>query len=293
MDPRQEPQRVSAAEFIRGFGSWRMQASRKPLVVTHHGKDAHVLISLADYRRLDGRGEAPADRLAASQAAIVESLRDAVIFVDRSARIAALNPAASDRLETPASALVGRELAEALPGFAGTMLHAHLLRMLHHRERFSGEVPGLIEPRRWMQVDLVPLAIGGAMVLRDTGDGWAALAEQDAYRALADAVEIDGRLGVARISVRERIEAANPALAALVGTDEAALRRVRFTALLPLGARQAFGEALETLFRTGAPTRLDSQLVTRDGDTLPVRLALVERRSAYASDGAVILVTKL
>src|SRR3546814_16751179 len=83
--------------------------------------------------------------------------------------MAAVNPAASDRLEAPASALVGCELAAALPGFAGTMLHAHLLRMLHHRERLSGEVPGLIEPRRWMQVALVPPAIGGAMKLPDTG----------------------------------------------------------------------------------------------------------------------------
>src|SRR3546814_18332949 len=90
VEPGQEPQRVSAAEFIRGFGSWRMQASRKPLVVTHHGKDAHVLISLADYRRLDGGGEGPGDRLAASQAAIVQSLREAGIFVDRRARLAAV-----------------------------------------------------------------------------------------------------------------------------------------------------------------------------------------------------------
>src|SRR3546814_11131335 len=105
-----------------------MQASRKPLVVTHHGKDAHVLISLADYRRLDGGGEAPGDRLAASQAAIVESLRDAVIFVDRGARLAAVNPAASDRLEAPARALVGSARAAARPGSAGPVPHAPLYR---------------------------------------------------------------------------------------------------------------------------------------------------------------------
>src|SRR3546814_8921230 len=51
----QEPQRVSAADFIRGFANWRLQSARKPVVVTHHGKDAHVLISLDDYRRLDGK----------------------------------------------------------------------------------------------------------------------------------------------------------------------------------------------------------------------------------------------
>ncbi len=36
------------------FANWRLQSARKPVVVTHHGKDAHVLISLDDYRRLDG-----------------------------------------------------------------------------------------------------------------------------------------------------------------------------------------------------------------------------------------------
>src|SRR3546814_1600055 len=46
----QEPQRVSAADFIRGFANWRLQSASKPVVVTHHGKDAHVLISLDDYR---------------------------------------------------------------------------------------------------------------------------------------------------------------------------------------------------------------------------------------------------
>src|SRR3546814_14716814 len=85
---RHDPQRVSAAEFIRGFAGWRLQAAREPVVVTHHGKDAHVLISLADYRRLDGGATEDArDLIAASQAALVESIRDAVILVDRQARV--------------------------------------------------------------------------------------------------------------------------------------------------------------------------------------------------------------
>ena len=54
MTAAHEPQRVSAADFIRGFANWRLQSARKPVVVTHHGKDAHVLISLDDYRRHGG-----------------------------------------------------------------------------------------------------------------------------------------------------------------------------------------------------------------------------------------------
>src|SRR3546814_20608431 len=84
----QEPQRVSAADFIRGFANWRLQSARKPVVVTHHGKDAHVLISLDDYRRLDGKiardVAAASDLLQASLAGLVESVRDGVILIDRS-----------------------------------------------------------------------------------------------------------------------------------------------------------------------------------------------------------------
>src|SRR3546814_3417759 len=56
---------------------------------------------------------------------------------------------------------------------------AHLRRMLDHRERFSGEVPGLVAPRQWLRADLIPLPVGGAMVLRDVSGTWDTLAEQD------------------------------------------------------------------------------------------------------------------
>src|SRR3546814_14246484 len=103
----QEPQRVSAADFIRGFANWRLQSARKPVVVTHHGKDAHVLISLDDYRRLDGKTArdvaTASDMLQASLAGLVESVRDGVIPIDRQRRIVAVNPAASDMPEMPAA----------------------------------------------------------------------------------------------------------------------------------------------------------------------------------------------
>ncbi|MBL0915265.1 MAG: PAS sensor protein, partial [Sphingopyxis sp.] len=39
-------------------------------------------------------------------------------------------------------------------------------------------------------------------------------------------------------------------------------------------------------------TRITSELVTREGIAIPVVLSIAERRSAYASDGAVIVVTR-
>ncbi|MCA0207602.1 MAG: PAS domain-containing protein [Proteobacteria bacterium] len=290
-----EPQRVSAADFIRGFANWRLQSARKPVVVTHHGKDAHVLISLDDYRRLDRDGAAGvasgANLLQASLAGLVEAIRDGVILIDRGWRIAAVNPAASDMLGAAAAALIGGDLATALPGLDGSLLAHRLNRLIDHRERFSGDMPGILRPRQWLRVDLVPVPAGGAIILRDVSETMEECAAGDARNALLAAVEADGAVGHARITVRETVETANEALTAMVGVDAAAIRRVRFSALLAIGQRQAFVEALESVFRTGVPARVASEMITRDGAILPVTLSIAEVRGAYASDGAVILAT--
>lgn len=290
-----EPQRVSAADFIRGFANWRLQSTRKPVVVTHHGKDAHVLISLDDFRRLDDKGAseiaAASNALRDSFATLVESIRDAIIVIDHQWRIAALNPAASDMLGIAAAQSIGEPLAALLPRLDGSLLAHRLNRLLDHRERFAGEIPGVVRPRQWLRVDLIPVALGGAIVLRDVSDTMDDCAASDTRQALIAAVEADTTIGHARISVREAIETANAALTAMIGVDAAAIRRVRFSALLAIGERQAFAEALESVFLTGTAVRIGSQMVTREGAALAVTLSIAEVRGVYASDGAVIVVT--
>ncbi len=295
MTAAQEPQRVSAADFIRGFANWRLQSTRKPVVVTQHGKDAHVLISLDDYRRLDGgdaMGATPQNELGASLATLVESVRDGIIVIDRQWRILSLNPVASDMIERAAATLIGDRLVSALPQFGESVLFQRIIRLIDHRERFSGDLPGILRPRQWLHVDLVPLPVGGAILLRDISEAMESLAAGGMRQALATAVDADGAIGHARLSVRETIDAANDALTTMVGVDAAAIRRVRFSALLAVGCRAAFAEAIESVFRSGEPVRIASQIVTREGVALDVTLSIAEIRGAYASEGAVVLVTR-
>lgn len=291
----QEPQRVSVADFIRSFANWRLQAARMPVVVTHHGKDAHVLISLDDYHRLDGGAARDiavrTDALQASHAALVEAIRDAVILIDPACHVVAINPAGCDLLERSAAALTGQALAAALPGIETGLLAHRVNRLIDHRERFSGEIPGVVRPGQWLRVDLFPVPVGGAIILRDISAAMEDHAAADARRALLQAIEADGGIGHARISVRETVESANAALLAMVGVDAAAIRRVRFSALLPTGQRQRFVETLESVFRTGNAQRIATELVTREGAALPVSLSIAEIRGAYASEGAMIAVT--
>jgi len=291
----QEPQRVSAAEFIRGFANWRMQSTRKPVFVTHHGKDAHVLISLDDYRRLDGESGAdatPAIKLRDSLAGLAEWVRDGVIVIDRQWRILSVNPAAGDMLERAAAALMGENLISALPQLGESLLFQRIIRLIDHRERFSGDVPGILRPRQWLHVDLAPLPVGGAILFRDVSEAMERITAGDMRQALATAIDVDGGVGHARLSVRETIEAANDTLTKMVGVDAAAIRRVRFTALLAAGQRAAFSEALESVFRSGEPARILSQVITREGFALDVTLSIAEVRGPYTSDGAVVLVTR-
>ena len=290
-----EPQRVSAAEFIRGFANWRLQSARKPVFVTHHGKDAHVLISLDDYHRLDGEHgteATPANTLKDSLAGLVEWVRDGAIVIDRQWRILSVNPVASDMLERTAAALIGENLVLALPQLNDSLLFQRIIRLIDHRERFSGDVPGILRPRQWLHVDLVPLPVGGAVLLRDVSEAMEWAAAGDMRQALATAIDVDGGVGHARLSVRETIDAANDTLTRMVGVDAAAIRRVRFTALLAAGRRAAFSETLETVFRSGEPARIASQIVTREGVALDVTLSIAEVRGPYASDGAIVLVTR-
>lgn len=292
MDQGQAPERVSAADFVRGFANWRSHTSRKPVVVTHHGKDAHVLISLDDYRRLGGDGEgAGKAHLQDSQLLLLEAVRDSLVLIDRERRIAALNPAASDMFEIAAAALVGEPLTAALPMIEASCIFPHILRMLDYRERFSGELPSLLRPGQWLRADLIPLPVGGAIILRDITETIAAREGAGAQQAAIRAIDVDGGIGHAQLSVRETVEYANETLINMIGVRETAICRVRFSALLPLAARHQFSEALETLYRTGAPIRLESELVSREGQAVPVTLSIVERRGTYASEGAAILVT--
>lgn len=286
-------ERVSAADFVRGFANWRVQSARSPVFVTHHGKDAHVLISLDEYRRLGGGGgEAGDARLRDSQILLLESVRDALILLDREARVAALNPAASDMFEIAATALVGQPLTAALPSIGTSCVYPHIIRMIDHRERFSGELPSLMRPRQWLRADLIPLPVGGAVILRDISEIVAARESAGAQQAAIRAVDVDSGIGRALISVRDTVEYANDALIGMIGVGQEAIRRVRFSALLAMSVRHQFSEALETLFHTGMSARLDSELVSREGVAVPVTLSMAERRGTYGSEGAAIVVTR-
>src|SRR3546814_17969604 len=108
-------------------------------------------------------------------------------------------------------------------------------------------------------------------MLRDISEAMEDFAAGGVRAAMLNALEIDGGIGHARLSVRETVESANSMLTELLGVDPAATRRVRFSALLPDGQRAAFVEALESVYRSGDPARIASQMVPGAGSDVDAK----------------------
>src|SRR3546814_19940734 len=102
--------------------------------------------------------------------------------------------------------------------------------LLGHRERLSGDLPGLLRPRQWLRVDLVPAPVGGAIMLRDISEAQEDFAAGAMPAALLAAVASDGGNCHARISVRATAEAPNAMLTARVAVDPGGLPPVHIPA---------------------------------------------------------------
>jgi len=59
---------LTSREFNRDVSHAKREARTEPVVITDRGQPTHVLMSIADYRRLTGEGESILELLAMPQA---------------------------------------------------------------------------------------------------------------------------------------------------------------------------------------------------------------------------------
>ena len=64
---------LSSREFNRDVSHAKREARTEPVLITDRGQPTHVLMSIADYRRLTGEGENILEMLAMPQAVELDS----------------------------------------------------------------------------------------------------------------------------------------------------------------------------------------------------------------------------
>ena len=276
----QQWERVSAAELIRGFGTWQARALLAPIVVTHRGRDALMLGPYAC------DGSSGSDQAATS---LLDDIVESVLILDHDLRVIHANRAARDLV---GGALVPdpyASLTSLLPGFGDEVIHRHLVRTLTTGEIFSGDVRSPLREDGWLRLKMVRAGDGLALIFRDVTEELNAFALSDIKASIVESIEALGTVGYARVSVRGMIERASASLCKRIGASGDAVRRVAFASLMPMRNRAEFNDRLEDVMQGGQPTRFESQLIVRSGEEVAVDLSLAPINGLYVTEGMTVL----
>lgn len=276
----QQRERVSAAELIRGFGTWQARALLAPIVVTHRGRDA---LTLGPYVSDKPNGS---DLRAVS---LLDDIVESVVIVDSDLRVAHLNRAARDLVGRNLSADPHMPLTSLLPGFGDEVIRRHFMRTLSTGEIFSGDVRSPLREDGWLRLKVVRTGDGLALIFRDVTDELDAFNRSDIKASIVESIEALGTIGYARLSVRGMIEWASGSLCDRIGASAESVRRVAFASLMPMRGRTEFNDSLEAVMQEHRPRHFASQLVTRSGEEVTVDLSLAPIKGLYSTEGATVL----
>lgn len=284
---------VTAVELVRNFAHWRDTGAREPVVVTHHGRETHMLLGIDQYRDLAraGRAEAvgaDADRLRDLAAFLHEGL--ILCAADFTVRLA--NTAALAMTRCADRAIEGVPLWQAVPGLAGTLIETHLRRCLASGARSAADMPSPFRPDQWLQVECFVLADEIGLLLRDIDPDVRQNRMADEQAATVHAIDVQGHVAHARLSMRGFLEAVNPGFCAIVGLPEARLAEVPLPDLVDIADRPGLRAQLEAVLRGDGDRRLRIRFLNNMGACVPVDMALVRLEGLYGGEGAIAVLTR-
>lgn len=281
--------RATAAEVCRNFGHWQDRAMLGPVLVTNHGRAKTVLLSADAWA--EGPVAGRAERQDGEATILLDRMTEAYLDLDDALRLRRANRAAAIALRVPADGLPGAGIGELFPAMATAAVERVLMRVMVTGEPRSFEVPsgGCGSPTLAMRA--FPTGTGVGLFFALVADDPAArdaMLRMDALEALLAA---HGRAGFAMLSPRGTFSTLCPAFAAMLGFEADRMAGVRLVDVVAIGQRGAVADAVEAVLGRGENVAMETALLSRRGDEPLVTVALTPVRSAYAIDGAALLVT--
>jgi PAS domain-containing protein len=285
---------VTSAEFVRRFGRWQDRVTMSPIVVTHHGRDRLVMLSMENYRALvcnDDGGAPMANDSTLQLASLLDRMAQGFVAFDNAMRCVAINPVACTYLRNPREAMLGRPLDEFHDDLARSLVHSHLVRAVRHGETDSFEAPSLAYAGTWLHVQTFPYAGGAGCLFRSISGEVENRRQEGTRKAIMASLSAHGAIGFARLSPRATFAEVDEGLAAMAGFSPETLLRVRLTDILLLDQRVSAASEVELVLSEGGTRAFDSALLVNHGGELPVRIAVAAVGGDHASEGAVVMIT--
>jgi len=279
-------QYVSSAEITRNFGAWQDRATRAPLVVTHHGRPRCVLLAADAYAKFARAPALEEYEMTVDHAPLSERIDVGFVVLDQSLHLRDLNTLASVMLGRSREKLIGASLFDLLPGLGEEPFHTQIRRV--SRSDTSARFPLVGRDGRGMHIHVFPWPTGLALTMQSASSDEEAETELAGARALRTALEANGQIGTARLTVRASIAEVDRHFARIVGAPPERLQGSRVTDLFARDSRDAVGRALEHVMGGGPAEALDARLLV-DNDSRPRRIALSAWKEGYGVGGALLL----
>lgn len=276
---------VSSADFIRNIGHWQNEALRRPISITHHGRERLVLAAPAEFNAgavADTAVKAAFSQMRADADAVLENLDDGYIAFDAALRVKRTNATAEAFIGRSRDGLQGATAAEFMPQPLGVVLHDRLQRVMRARkyETFEAAVGD-----RHISVRVFPMTEGAGVLFSNTTeqhDQRLRIGEANALRAATNG---HPHATAIRLDASGRVKEIDDDFCSWSGHQREDVIGHRFTDLLPPTYRREVAEVLESATRDSAPQQVEITLLGKQGQEISGMLTLAPIQTEFITHG--------
>ena len=282
---------VTAGEIVRAFAEWSERASKSPVKITRHGRPTHILMGIDRFEELLDRARSETETGEFSLRGFANYVSEGVIVIDDDERIVYMNAYARAYCnldDVPA----GTRLTDALPAIEHSTAIGQVRRTRSSRMPAKADLPSVIMPGRWLNLQSFPLGNNTATLFRDITDEVVAHRLADTKEAMLDAISLHAKVGYIRINMRGMIERTDQSMSGWMAMDAEKMVGVRLLDLVDVKHRANMSETLEAVLNGGPGHRCKTVLVPNREGTVELDCSIVPLHGTYGAEGAVLVYTQ-
>ncbi len=276
---------VSCAEFIRNIGYWQSEAARRPVSITHHGRERLVLCAPEEFaaRRADFTEVSATPE----HAAILDNADEGYLRLDAQLRICASNARARAFVGRAEADLTGATALEVMPQPAASVLSQRLQRVVLSRkpERFEASA----FDGRQLSLCVFPVADGAGVLFQNLTELHSLRRRLEDAEALGLSVGTHRLAATIRLDARARVQAICEVFTTWSGFAARDIFGHRFVDVVHLSDRRCVGEAIERALREGAPAECDVTLLAKHGQEVACLATVAPVLTDFVAHGVLML----
>jgi PAS domain S-box-containing protein len=283
---------VTCADFIRNIGHWQAEALRRPISITHHGRERLVLAApdlfqAAQNGKCDPALRSDIDAQRSDYLAMLAHIDEGFLAFDTNMQIVACNAIAETFLGRAAEQLAGSTALDALPQPLASIVADRLQRVLRSRKLETAEA-STFDGRR-LSLRIFPAVAGAALLFTNVTEQHVLRRHLEEGEALAAAVRHHTRAAAIKLDTRARIEAIDDTFCTAFGFARNDVIGHRFVDLVATQQRRDAGELIELVMREHAPHERALTLLGKRGEELPGILSVAPILTDFAAHGVLAL----